>query len=257
MHNSAFAELGMDAVYVAFLVNSNQVEEAMNGIRGLNIAGVNVTVPHKTAVIPFLDEITPTARRIGAVNTIRNDEGRLSGDNTDAAGVLRSLREWGFDPTGKTIGILGAGGAARALLAGFTEAGALTVMIANRTVSRAERLVQNYAEVISSVTLKAVSLESLLAMPLDLLVNTTTVGMKGGDSPCELDRAVEIRNVLDIIYSPGETALLKQAKLMNIPCLNGLGMLLYQGCEAFTFWTGLPAPVEVMRRTLNAKLKEA
>ena len=250
MHNAAFAALKMDARYLVFSVKPEQLQQAVAGIRALNISGVNVTVPHKSAVIPFLDEVTPLASKIGAVNTIKNVRGHLTGTNTDISGFVRSLSDLKFSPKNKTIALLGAGGSARAVLAGLADAGASCIMIHNRTAERAESLVSEFSDNFPETQLESVSMETVLETPVDLLVNSTTVGMHSDASPLDLNHAEKIENVVDLIYSPAKTRLLMQAEELGIPALNGLGMLLHQGCDAFTFWTGKSAPETVMREQL-------
>ena len=250
MHNAAFSELKMDARYLAFPVKPEQVQQALEGIRVLNISGINVTVPHKSSVIPYLDEVTPLAQKLGAVNTILNVDGRLSGTNTDISGFIRSLGSLKFSPKNKNVAVLGAGGSARAVLAGLADAGASRILIHNRTAGRAESLVTEFSHNFPETQLIAVSLQTVQDSNLDLLVNTTTVGMESDESPLDLSQCVKIEHVLDLIYSPAKTRLLRQAEELGIPAVNGSGMLLYQGCDAFTFWTGKPAPENVMREQL-------
>ena len=250
MHNAVFSALNMDARFVAFSVNPNQLREAIIGLRALNFAGVNVTVPHKSSVIPHLDEVTPLAKKIGAVNTIRNEKGLLIGTNTDSFGFIRSLENLNFSPEKKSIAILGAGGAARALLAGLADAGASKILIHNRTVQHAESLLKEFSPIFPQTQLESVTMEVLQSTTLDLLVNTTTIGMESDESPLDLSQCQEIEHLVDIIYAPVQTTLLKQAEELGIPAINGSGMLLYQGCSAFTFWTGKQAPENVMQEQL-------
>lgn len=250
MMNAVFSYMNLDACYLAFQVDEKKVSEAIAGIRALNFAGVNVTVPHKSAVIPYLDEVSPLAKKIGAVNTISNVKGRLKGTNTDFSGFIRSLKTLNFSPKKKTIALLGSGGSARALVAGLADAGALRVMLHNRTAERAEKLVTEFSRYFPMTQLEAVSLQTIHETPLDLLVNTTTVGMFSSDLPLNLKQCRKINLLADIIYRPSQTPLLKQAKELGINAVNGIDMLLYQGCDAFTFWTGKQAPEEVMRSQL-------
>ena len=250
MMNAVFSYMNLDACYLAFQVDEKKVSEAIAGIRALNFAGVNVTVPHKSAVIPYLDEVSPLAKKIGAVNTISNIKGRLKGTNTDFSGFIRSLKTLNFSPKKKTIALLGSGGSARALVAGLADAGALRLMIHNRTAERAEKLVTEFSRYFPLTQLEAVSLQTIHETPLDLLVNTTTVGMFSSDLPLNLKQCRKINLLADIIYRPSQTPLLKQAKELGINAVNGIDMLLYQGCDAFTFWTGKQAPEEVMRSQL-------
>ena len=250
MMNAAFSYMNLDACYLAFQVETKKVSEAIAGIRALNFAGVNVTVPHKSSVIPYLDEVSPLAKKIGAVNTISNVKGHLKGTNTDFSGFIRSLKKLNFSPKKKTIALLGSGGSARALVAGLADAGALRVMLHNRTAERAEKLVTEFSQYFPLTQLEAVSLQTIHETPLDLLVNTTTVGMFSSDLPVDLKKCRKINLLADIIYRPSQTSLLKQAEELGINAVNGIDMLLYQGCDAFTFWTGKQAPEEVMRSQL-------
>ncbi len=250
MMNAAFSYMNLDACYLAFQVETKKVSEAIAGIRALDFAGVNVTVPHKSSVIPYLDEVSPLAKKIGAVNTISNVKGHLKGTNTDFSGFIRSLKTLNFSSKKKTIAILGSGGSARALVAGLADAGALRVMLHNRTAERAEKLVTEFSQYFPMTQLEAVSLQAIHETPLDLLVNTTTVGMFSSDLPVDLKKCRKINLLADIIYRPSQTSLLKQAEELGINAVNGIDMLLYQGCDAFTFWTGKQAPEEVMRSQL-------
>ena len=186
MMNAAFSSMNLDARYMAFQVKEEKVSDAIAGIRALNFAGVNVTVPHKSSVIPYLDEVTPLAKKIGAVNTISNIKGHLKGTNTDFSGFIRSLKTLNFFPKNKTIALLGSGGSARALLAGLADEGALRVIVYNRTSDRAEKLVTEISQYFPKTKLEAVSLHTIHQTPLDLLINTTTVGMFSSDIPIDL-----------------------------------------------------------------------
>ncbi|MEE2600665.1 MAG: shikimate dehydrogenase [SAR324 cluster bacterium] len=250
MHNAAFSALKINARYMAFTVKPEHVRKALDGIRVMNIAGINVTVPHKSSVIPYLDEVTPLAQKIGAVNTILNTNGYLTGTNTDVSGFIRSLSALNFSPKTTTVALLGAGGSARAVLAGLADAGASRILIHNRNAERAESLVTEFSQHFPKTQLAAVSLQTVKQSNLDLLVNTTTVGMKYDSSPLDLSQCGIIKHVIDIIYSPAKTRLLREAEELGIPSVNGSGMLLSQGCEAFTFWTGKTAPENVMREQL-------
>lgn len=258
MHNRAFAHLGMDWVYVPFEVEHDALADAVSGLRALSIRGVNVTVPHKRAVVPLVDELTPQAAAIGAVNTIVNRDGRLIGDNTDGIGFLRSLTDAAdFDPRGSRVVVLGAGGAARAIVAELARAGCTRLVVANRTVGKADELAESVAR--HGVESAALPLERDALAPelksADLLVQTTTLGMAGNeDMPVEDDLLQPRLLVADIVYTPLETPLLRAAKARGCAVVPGWGMLLYQGVEAFERWTGVPAPVAVMREALLTAL---
>jgi shikimate dehydrogenase len=250
MHNAAFKKLGMDYWYVPFRVRKEELGKAIEGMRALNIRGLNVTIPHKVAIIPFLDKVDPLVEKIGAVNTIVNDEGVLTGYNTDATGFLQALLEKGVEPEGKNIAILGAGGASRAISFILAERGAHLVIL-NRRLNRAEELADRISQFFGEV--KALVLnEENLAMVLakaDVLVNATSIGM----SPNTDETLVPARLlnpslvVFDIVYNPIKTRLLKEAEVAGAKTISGIDMLVWQGALAFEKWTGRKAPVELMR----------
>ncbi|GAB4537085.1 MAG: shikimate dehydrogenase [Anaerolineae bacterium] len=252
MHNAAFAELGLDWVYVPLPVYPDHVGEALRGLRALGFAGANVTVPHKQAVLAHLDEVGRAAQVIGAVNTIVVRDGVLYGDNTDAAGFLASLRETGFDPAGTYCALLGAGGAARAVAHALAEAGALQVSVYNRSFSRARDLCRDMAKFHSSVRFEPGSLKDVASIQddIDLLVNATSLGMwpaiEASPWPGELPIPAHL-TVCDLVYNPQETLFLSQARAVGAEIVGGLGMLVHQGAAAFEMWTGRPAPLETMR----------
>ena len=250
MLNAAFSKLKMNAVYLPFSVKPEEISQAIDGIRALNISGFNVTIPHKSSIIKYLDEITPIARKIGAVNTVRNINGRLIGTNTDAPGFISSLKALNFSPFNKNIGLIGAGGSARALLVGLAESGVSRIIIYNRTLERAKKLESEFSNSFPEISIKTVSLDDIKNYHLDLLINSSSVGMKSNESSFDLNLDHKIENIVDIIYSPTQTQLIIQAQKLGIPNINGLGMLLYQGCEAFKFWTDLPAPESTMQEQL-------
>lgn len=245
-------------MYVPFDVAPGALSAAVDGLRALAVRGVNVTIPHKTTVIPFLDELTPAARAIGAVNTIVNDEGRLIGDNTDGIGFVRSLEEVGFTPRGARVLIVGAGGAARAIAVTLARSGAGRVVIANRSRANAEQLaaaVRKYGAEAAAVPLVADVLRAESAAA-DVLIQTTPAGMSRSDgaAPFELPLPADALSpsvlVADIVYTPLETPLLAMAARRGCPTVPGWGMLLHQGAEAFSRWTGMDAPVDIMRDVL-------
>ncbi len=261
MHNAAFRRLGMDWVYVPFHVKPEQLGEAVRAVRALGLAGVNVTVPHKVAVMEHLDAVDEEARLIGAVNTVVHRDGRLVGYNTDGRGFLRSLaREAQVDPKGARVLILGAGGAAQAIACSLALHGAGAITIANRTVSKAEALA---ARVRERAPARAVPLapgdprfEEALA-GAEIVVHTTTVGMYPRHQEEPLIPVERLRDgalVCDIVYRPRETALLRAAKARGLRVLTGEGMLAYQGAIAFELFTGRAAPEELMLAVLRERL---
>ena len=253
MHNAMYKAMGLDFVYVSFPVASAELGQAIAGMKALNIRGLNVTIPHKVAVIPFLDRLDVLADRIGAVNTIVNDKGALTGFNTDAMGFLKALVERDIEPTGKKVLLLGAGGAARAI--GFIlaeERAHLTILNRKQELSWAKDLAdclsQNYAVKVSAGELNRKNLREAIASA-DILVNATSVGMSPNvsQSPVPADLLCSNLVVFDIVYNPYQTQLLREAKEAGAQTISGLEMLVWQGALAFEKFTGKQAPVELMR----------
>lgn len=259
MHNAAYEALGIHAVYVPFKVKPEDLGKATLSLRALGISGVNVTVPHKGGVIEFLDELDASAKQVGAVNTIVQKNGKLYGYNTDGSGFLLSLRKDGhFDPTGKKVVILGAGGAAAAVAGALAGAGARRIIIANRDKRRAEILAKRVQRHTDRETLPIALDESRalywLIRESDLLVNATSVGLKGSErlniNPNALHHKLF---VFDLVYR--ETALLAMAKRRGLKHLDGLGMLVSQGARSFEIFTGKRAPFRVMKTAVEHAMK--
>ena len=253
MHNAAFKELGLDYLYVPLRVKREELGKAVESIRALNIRGLNVTLPHKVAIIPFLDELDPLAKKIGAVNTIVNDNGVLTGYNTDATGFLQALLDKGVKPEGKNIVILGAGGASRAISFILAERGTHLVIL-NRLLEFdwAKELAQRISQIskkVRALELNEKNLEMMLE-GADILINATSVGM----SPDVDETPVPARLlkpgliVFDIVYNPIQTRLLKEAEAAGAQTIGGLDMLVWQGAIAFEKWTGQEAPLDLMKR---------
>ena len=256
MQTAAFKALGIDAVYVPFDVDPENLGEAVNGLRALNVKGFNVTVPHKEGVIEYLDFLDEDAEFLGAVNTVKNEDGQLIGYNTDADGFLQSLIEEGIELEGKRITMFGAGGAARAVGYAVLKGGAKFLNVVNRSFSKGKavgELLGKRGNVLV-FPLKETTVATLLK-DADIVINTTSVGMKPDDPPLfDYSLIPEGITVVDIIYNPAETPLLKAAKEKGCKIVNGLGMLIHQGAIAFKIWTGKEAPVEVMRRIVEEEL---
>jgi len=259
MHNAAFSALGLNFVYMPFRVPKKDLADAVQGMRALNIRGLNVTIPHKVEVMALLDEIEPSARAIGAVNVIVNDKGLLKGCNTDAPGFMRALKERGIKVKGRTVVILGAGGASRAICFALASGGA-GLIILNRTPGRASQ----YAADITKATGQTVEAMPLnpqnLAVAMEkgrILVNTTSVGMspEASETLVKSDIIKPQHTVVDIVYNPVKTRLLKDAEKAGAGTINGLDMLVWQGALAFEKWTGHRAPVEIMRKEALRALK--
>ncbi|WP_058301978.1 shikimate dehydrogenase [Gorillibacterium timonense] len=256
MLNRAFAETGLAAVYTAFHVTPAQLPDAVKGIRALGIRGVNVTIPHKVDVMEHLDAVDESARLIGAVNTIVNDGGRLTGYNTDGIGYVRSLKEeTGFDPAGKRVVVLGAGGAARGIVWALHREGTAEIIIVNRTAERAVELAAAFPD---PARLKGTGLEGAeeALCEADLVVNTTRAGMHPyvGESPLPPELLNPRLLVSDIVYNPRKTLFLAEAEKKGCAIHGGLGMFIHQGAYAFELWTGQPAPVDAMREEVESAL---
>ncbi|MBA2873557.1 shikimate dehydrogenase [Thermaerobacillus caldiproteolyticus] len=257
MHNDAFHQLGIEAYYHAFHVEREQLEEAVKGIKALGISGINVTIPHKTAVIPFLDEVDETARRIGAVNTIVNENGRLIGYNTDGPGFVRALQEEvKVEVAGKRILLIGAGGAARGIYFTLVHCGAERIDICNRTVSKAQELIAESDVAIASAAYSLQEAEERLG-DYDILINTTSVGLYPhvDEMPISLANMKEGTVVSDIIYNPLETKWLQEARTRKAIVQNGVGMFVYQGALAFEKWTGIFPNVQRMKQIVIQHLE--
>ncbi|MFC4738189.1 shikimate dehydrogenase [Bacillus daqingensis] len=254
MHEAAYKEAGIEAAYLPFHTPPEQLENAIRGVRGLGMTGINVTIPHKEAVIAYLDELDPTAKRIGAVNTIARKGDRLIGCNTDGEGYVRSL-----EPNLRRkldscrILIIGAGGAARAAAMTLYDRGA-EITIANRTVERAASLAQACGNKV-----KVCSMQEAQAQltSFDVIINSTSIGMTPdlASMALPLDKLSRNTVVSDMIYTPLETAFLKAAAKQGSTVVNGTGMFIEQGALAFERWTGMEAPREAMLRAVMSKLK--
>jgi shikimate dehydrogenase len=261
MHNAAFAELGSDFAYVPLPVRPEQVEQALRGLLALNFVGTNVTVPHKQAVMRYLDELSQAAHLTGAVNTIHIQDGKLFGYNTDAIGFLNSLKEANCNPQGLRVAVLGAGGAARAVVYALARAGSDSIVVLNRTAERAAFLIDDLKEAFpdSTMSFKALTNQALTAVvnQVDLVVNTTSVGMypdvAGSPWPDDVSMPKRV-TFCDLVYNPLETVFLAQARAAGAPAIDGLGMLVHQGAFAFEKWTGQAAPIGVMRQACLKRL---
>lgn len=247
VHNAAFAAAGLDWAYGAFRVPAGGGASAVEAMRSLGLGGLSVTMPLKDEVAQAVDRLTPGARALGAVNCVFRDGDELVGDNTDGDGFLWSLRrELGFEPDGRQVAVLGAGGAARAIVEALGRAGA-RVTVHNRSADRAAEAARVHERA-------AVGGDDALAEAA-LLVNATSVGMEGGPAPDDLPLAPALLRpdlaVADIVYRPRVTPLLAAAAAIGAPTLGGLGMLVGQAAAQFEHWTGVPAPIEVMATTVE------
>jgi len=250
MHNVAYKSVGLEEqfVYLAASVPVVKMKSVIESVLTLGIRGLTCTVPHKVAVIPFLDEIDETARKIGAVNTVVNTNGILKGFNTDWLGVITPLREE-TKLSKKKVLVLGAGGASRAVVYGLIKEGA-DVTITNRTWEKAKKLASEFG----CRAIKKVDENSVKDM--DIIINTTSVGMHPHEnmSPLSCGGIAKKHIVMDIVYSPHETLFLQNAKKSGAKIIHGIEMLLHQGTAQFELYTGVKAPIELMRKTLQNTL---
>ena len=254
IHNTAFDKLGLDYVYLAFEVSDEQFAGAVTSIRALGMRGVNISMPYKQKIIPYLDKLSPAAKLVKAVNTVVNDNGLLTGHITDGTGFMRSLTEENHDVIGKKIVVAGAGGAAMAICVQAALDGVKELSLFNRTKEKSEHIV-NLINEKTNCKAKSFSMhdnENLRKELADsvIYINTTSVGMK----PCENENLIKEAYTLhpglivaDIIYNPRKTKLLEMAETRGCKTVNGLGMILYQGAEAFKLWTGCEMPVDYVK----------
>ena len=259
MHNTAFHHLGLNYVYLCLKVKAANLRTAVEGIRSLGLVGVNVTIPHKVTVMKYLSEIDPTAKDIGAVNTVVNRDGVLKGYNTDGWGSLNALEEAGVAFRGKKVVLLGAGGAARAL--SFCIAPLADVLvILNRTEEKAVDLASSLRRRFGKKIRGGPLHREVLAKEVDgadLLINSTSVGMYPRREECLVEGNLlnPRMTVFDIVYNPQETRLLREAKSVGATTVGGLDMLVHQGALSFQIWTGETPPIDIMFRAVEKVLE--
>ena len=243
MHEAAYRALGIDARYLSFDVRPERLADAIRGARALGVRQLAVSLPHKEAVIPLLDRVDATARRIGAVNTVTLRDDLLEGANTDWLGAVGALERHGKLAGAEAV-VLGAGGTARAVVFGLRERGA-RVTVLNRTRERAEALARELGAE------RAGPLEVLAELPCDVLVNTTRVGLREDASPVRAEWLRAGTRVMDVVYDPPETRLLRDARARGAEPIGGKWMLVLQAAEQLRLWTGREAPVDVMARAFD------
>ena len=260
IHNAAFKELGLNLVYVAFTVTTRELQTAILGAKSLGLWGLNVTMPHKNAVMNYLDEVDSTAKSIGAVNTVLNNNGRLIGYNTDGNGTMIALQENGVYLKEKKLVLIGAGGAAKAIAYQAAQ-DVEELVILNRTPEKAKKLAEmlqkSFGKKVKGVALSSEVLEEELETT-DILVNATSVGMDPDVNSSPVPSSLLRRDlcVMDIVYNPLETRLAADAKSVGAKVVSGIEMLIYQGAVAFEIWTNCPAPTEVMRKAALNELEK-
>ncbi|MEC0091814.1 shikimate dehydrogenase [Paenibacillus macquariensis] len=257
MHNAALEALGIEGEYFPLHVSPEDLGSAISRFKELGFRGINVTIPHKVDVMKYLDQIDDSAARIGAVNTIVNENGILTGYNTDGIGYVRSLKdETHVDLLGKSILVLGAGGAARGIISALAQEDPKTLIIANRTEDKAIQMAEEWKSVvnISAITIDKVS--DILA-DMDVVINTTSIGMHPNTSHTPIDPELIPAGIIvsDLIYNPLTTEFLKKSHERGCTIHGGLGMFVNQGAYALEFWTGMPAPIETMRTAVLKSLQ--
>jgi len=257
IQNSAFRHLNLDFIFLAFKVKTAELETSIKAVRALGIRGLNVTMPHKTEVINYLDEIDKTSRFLNSANTIVNTESKLLGYSTDGIGAIKALMENGVELASSNVVLLGAGGAGRAIALSLVE-NVSKLVILNRDYKKAKKLELDlnlkFKKNVSAESLSTDSLTNNLR-DSDLLINATNVGMISNKKLSIVDSNLLTPNltVLDIVYNPLETKLLADAREVGAKTINGIDMLIYQGAASFELWTGKKAPIDVMK---NAVLKQ-
>lgn len=255
MQNAAFAASSLDYTYIPLPAHPNQLAVAIEGLKALGFVGANVTIPHKIAVIPYMDVLDKSAEMVGAVNTIVIKENKLYGYNTDAIGFIQPLIKKGKPLSERKVVLLGAGGAARAVVWGLIEQGVAEINIGVRSLEKAQELIDTFS---SLVTIKAHSWPSAefntKLRHCDILVNSTPIGMYPhieDEPPIDWSLLKRGITVYDLIYTPAKTRFLQQAEALGHLIINGSEMLVEQGAAAFTLWTGLPAPIDTMYLALE------
>jgi shikimate dehydrogenase len=262
MHNLAFTLQSIDCCYLALSVAPVDLEKALEGLKALHFKGANVTVPHKEKIIPFLDEIDDWGKKIGAINTLVYTHDRLCGFNTDAKGFVRAWKEEAQVPLeGGDYLLIGSGGSARAVYAALAEEKARQIIICARTMAKAEKIHHHFLPYYPDLQQRTISLEDTESLRnclarCEAVINCTPAGMRGKAEspplPC-LEALKKNAIVYDLVYSPLFTTLLLEASRRGHPAINGLGMLLHQGALAFELWTGIPFPMEAVKKHIQEK----
>jgi shikimate dehydrogenase len=252
MQNAAFAAKGLNCTYIAFRVPEAELKESVESLRSINIAGFNVTAPHKIQVMKYLDELEVTAKKAAAVNTVNNIEGIFRGYNTDVYGFIEPLRKRQVDFRGMHVLLLGSGGAARAVVVALAEAenGVAKLIIANRDVQRANELAKLASDLGMKCELVPLDRAQDSSPTCDLIVNATTLGMNNESSVIDYQHIQKGSIVYDIVYRPMVTDLIENAKYAQASVVYGYEMLIEQGAKAFEIWTGLSAPRDAMKKNL-------
>lgn len=254
MHNSVFRHLGMDCSYIALDIKPEGIEHFVKGLRYTNILGVNVTIPHKTAVIPYLDELSEEAKVLKAVNTIKISEDKLIGYNTDVYGFEKCLE--GVDVANSSALLIGAGGAGKAVAYTLCKLNIKRLFITNRTEERAKQLI-HFLTNLFDMDVTFIPFDKLKTLgTMDIVVNATPLGMEGIGEELQVPSSLigKTTTAIDLVYNPPKTEFLKIAESLGARTLNGIKMLVYQGAESFKIWTGIIPPVDVMEEAIKEHL---
>lgn len=257
MHNAAFKSLSMDDVYIAYKVSSHELESSVESLRSVKISGFNVTIPHKIAVLQYLDEVDLLSRKAGAVNTVANIDGRFKGFNTDIQGFLQPLLNRGIDFRGLSVLLFGAGGSARAVVASLSSVtGISKLVVANRTYNKSSELCKQAELQGLTSSVSMIEEAKVIAKRFDLIVNATSVGLQSNESILDSEDIDGSSTVYDLVYRPVMTKLLENAREKGARVIYGYEMLLEQGAQAFEIWTGLKAPIPAMKKALFGVFQE-
>ncbi|MCP8319594.1 MAG: shikimate dehydrogenase [archaeon] len=260
MHNEAFRAKGLDYVYIAFDVSESHLNEAVEGLRALRVRGFNVTMPHKVAIMNLLDRIDKGASLVGAVNTVVNDDGKLIGYNTDVDGVIFALEAKVHSLEGLKALLIGAGGAARACIVALVSKGCKEIIVMNRTFSKAKSMVEDLSKKLKMIfNVEELNIDSLkrAIKSVDILINATPMGtypnLDESFIPQELIKKDMV--VFDVVYNPKKTKLIRDAEKMGAKVIPGYEMFVGQGAASFNLWTGIDAPIGIMRRVVLKALR--
>lgn len=257
MHNAAFNSLSLDNVYIAYKVASHELESSVESLRSINISGFNVTIPHKSTILRYLDEIDLISREAGAVNTVTNIDRKLRGSNTDVEGFLQPLLNRSIDFKGLSVLLLGAGGSARAVVTSLSNVGAISkLVVANRTCSKSLELCKLADLHGLNCSVSSIEEAKAIAKRFDLIVNATSVGLQSNESILDSEDIDRNSTVYDLVYRPVMTKLLENAQEKGARIIYGYEMLLEQGARAFEIWTGLKAPIPAMKKALFGVFQE-
>ncbi len=251
MQNAAFSALGIKSTYISFRVPSKDLKPSIESLKSIGIAGFNVTIPHKMSIMQYIDELDDTASKSNAVNTVINDTGKLIGYNTDIYGFIQPLYRRNIDFKGKKVLIIGAGGAAYAIVTALSyEKGIEEIRVVNRSSHNASKLVEHALKL--GLNTHKEDFENLckLALQSDLIINSTSIGLNNESSPIERNYINPNSIVYDIVYKPIDTDLIRKAKEVNAKVVYGYEMLIAQGAQAFKIWTGCDAPIDAMKKAL-------